>query len=119
MSSGNINVFMQRSAELVIQRLGVPESYVGGKSNKVIPPLHKGDLTKYGYHTDKDKSDRRVALIDALEHGMTNDELIHKLNALYVLNKNNKNGKIFKSDRKYISRLNKVKDDFVKINMMK
>jgi hypothetical protein len=74
-----------------------------------IGPLKKGDLSQYGYASDKKAEERHKALKKASKKfGSTS--VFRKLNALYVYNKNKspERANTFKSDR-----------DFVKANLMK
>lgn len=57
------------------------------KTRKVIPPLKRGELSKFGYKILIAEGERRIALERAIEeYGYAT--LIRKLNALAVLNKN-------------------------------
>ncbi len=75
------------------------------KGPRVIPKLKKGLLEKYGYHGRESVAKRHTALRKAERaYGSTN--LIRKLNAIYVLNRNT-NPSIaakFKSDENWVRR---------------
>lgn len=74
--------------------------------NKQLFHLDKGVLHKYGYENVKDKTtrERRIALNKALANGIKPLSLFRRINALYVLNKNQdpKLAMIFKKDRDFI-----------------
>ncbi len=73
------------------------------KGQGLIPPLQRGQLSQFGYHNVADLSTRQrhSDLKKALNY-FTPLELFHKLNAIYVLNKNNDKGSIFLKDRNWI-----------------
>ena len=76
----------------------------GGRNPKVrLPLLHKGDLSVFGYHDISHLSpeQRHEALMFALDH-IPPLELYHKLNALYVLHKNQYDANFFKNDRDFV-----------------
>jgi hypothetical protein len=57
------------------------------QTRRIIPPLKRGELGKFGYKILSSESERHIALQHALkEYGYAS--LIRKLNALAVLNKN-------------------------------
>lgn len=89
-----------RIASKCIRDLGKP-----GKGKKLIGPLKKGGLTKFGYSTKKTIKSRERALAKAVKH---NDPLtiFRKLNAIYVLTKNtNKRvSRTMKRDRNWIKK---------------
>lgn len=58
-----------------------------GKGPKVIPPLKKGALEKFGYHTDESADKRHKALAKSVKK-VGYAETIRRLNAVRVLNKN-------------------------------
>lgn len=62
---------------------------------------HKGSLSKYGYHADKSDMARHRALNVAVKT-VGYDTTMRKVNAIAVLNKNNKYGEIYESDKKYL-----------------
>jgi hypothetical protein len=69
----------------------------------VIPPLKKGDLTRFGYHFNESATVRHRALDQAVsEYGGL--PVFHKVLALAVLNKNKPNGSIPHSDLKYLKK---------------
>ena len=77
----------------------------GKKSNRVLPKLKKGSLTKYGYSTSVSESKRHIALKKALKaYGYST--LVKKLNAVKLLTKNTnpKNSRIYGRDLKWIQR---------------
>jgi hypothetical protein len=65
--------------------------------------LHKGDLTKYGYHSNLSETKRHEALTLALKH-IKPLSVYRKLNALYILNKNKDPiiSKIYKNDANWV-----------------
>ncbi len=73
---------------------------------KLVP----GVLEKYGYHGIKSvtRAQRRNALDNALKKGFDPLSLFRRINALYVLNKNQNPdvAKLFKKDRDYIKTTN-------------
>jgi len=86
-----------------------PHRTVGGEGP--IPPLKKGDLTKYGYHMDLKKDERRKKLVELLGPRKAL-KVFRKLIALATLNKN-KNPKLskkFKGDAEFIKTTKAWKD---------
>ena len=72
---------------------------------QAIPPLHKGDLKKYGYAVKNKASTRRRSLSKAVKsYGYLSVE--HKLNAVSVLSKNSspKHSKTYRSDMRWIKK---------------
>jgi hypothetical protein len=71
---------------------------------KQLFALEKGTLTKYGYHADISENDRRQALSRALADGLKPLSLYRKINALYILNKNQNRAlaKLYRQDAKWI-----------------
>ena len=70
-----------------------------------IGPLKKGDLTQYGYSSDKPMEARHKAVAKAVKkYGST--PVFRKLNALYVYNKNRDpiRSEKFKKDRDYVKK---------------
>lgn len=68
-----------------------------------IGPLKKGDLSQYGYASDKKVEERHKALKKASKkYGSTS--VFRKLNALYVYNKNKspERANTFKADRDFV-----------------
>ena len=73
-------------------------------SNKVIPPLKKGLLTKYGYGLKKNKDERHKSLDKAVK-GQDKLEVMQHLNAIRTLQKSNeKNWRKLDNDMKYIQK---------------
>ena len=99
-----------RVSPVCIRDIGKP-----GRGKRVIQKKYKlrqGALTRFGYHIDKSKEERRAALKKALASGMPIDSLILKLNAQAVYRKNAKQGskratagKRFAADRNWVSSL--------------
>ena len=82
----------------------------GLRSRRVLPPLKKGSLTRFGYTVHESVEKRRSALRRALKaYGYSS--LIKKLNAVKILTKNTSptNSKIYGSDIKYLQNLNPKK----------
>lgn len=80
------------------------------RSRRVLPPLKKGSLTRFGYTVHESVEKRRSALRRALKaYGYSS--LIKKLNAVKILTKNTSptNSKIYGSDIKYLQNLNPKK----------
>jgi hypothetical protein len=70
-----------------------------------IGPLKKGDLSRYGYSSNKKKKDRHMSLDKAAKkYGPTT--VFRKLNALYVYNKNRDpvRSNKFMKDRDYVKK---------------
>ena len=74
------------------------------KKSKQLFVLEKGALIKYGYHADISENDRHQALSRALADGLKPLSLYRKLNALYVLNKNQNRAlaKLYRKDANWI-----------------
>jgi len=73
----------------------------GIEDNHLIKITHKGSLKKFGYSSKSSEKDRHKSLLEAIkEYGK--DEVIKKVNALAVLNKNKPIGNIFQNDLKFI-----------------
>jgi hypothetical protein len=74
------------------------------KNSKQLFVLEKGTLIKYGYHADISENDRHQALSRALADGLKPLSLYRKLNALYVLNKNQNRAlaKLYRKDANWI-----------------
>ena len=75
-----------------------------------IPPLKKGQLTKFGYSTKKTARTRHTAINKAVrKYGPLS--MYRKLNVLAIYNKNKhkRTAKIAKSDRNYIGKLHGYK----------
>jgi hypothetical protein len=74
------------------------------KKNKPLFVLEKGGLIKYGYHADISENDRHQALSRALADSVKPLSLYRKLNALYVLNKNQNRAlaKLYRKDANWI-----------------
>jgi hypothetical protein len=74
------------------------------KKSKPLFVLEKGALIKYGYHADISENDRHQALSRALADGLKPLSLYRKLNALYVLNKNQNRAlaKLYRKDANWI-----------------
>ena len=73
------------------------------RSNRVIPKLRKGSLTKYGYSLKEKAGVRHTALKKAVvAYGYSS--VIKKLNAVRTLTKNTnpKNSEIYSKDIKYL-----------------
>lgn len=69
-----------------------------------IGPLHKGTLTQYGYASNNDEAKRHRALTAAVKaHGQLH--VVHKLNAVAVLNKtrNKRLSSIFRADQQWVT----------------
>lgn len=69
-----------------------------------IPPLRKGELTRFGYSSTATEASRHASLLEASrEYGIVS--VIRKLNALYVLNKNRapERAMIFREDQRFLS----------------
>ena len=75
------------------------------RGNKVIIPMKKGLLSKYGYTSKKSTNARRLALKRAVKK-YGNLSLFRKLNAIYVLqkNRNPRTAQIFKTDRDWVKK---------------
>lgn len=70
----------------------------------VKTPVSKGELTSLGYHASLSIGERHNALLRAVDkYGL--DDVIWKLNAVAVLNKNKPVGKIFREDQQWVSNL--------------
>lgn len=69
-----------------------------------LPPLKKGKLTTYGYSANAADSSRRASLIKAMKAYGERD-VIAKLNALYVLNKNRPLAQVYLKDREFASKM--------------
>jgi hypothetical protein len=79
----------------------------GPRKRKVIPKLHKGELSAFGYHDVKSMSKKkRERSLKKASKKYSPSSLVHKLNALYVLNKNQDRSaaKKFKEDRDWVSK---------------
>lgn len=74
-----------------------------GRKGKPLFFLQKGTLTQYGYHADKTEAERHSSLSEALQH-IKPLSVYRKLNALYVLNKNNNPtmAKLYRGDADWI-----------------
>ena len=74
------------------------------KKSKPLFVLKKGALIKYGYHADISENDRHQALSRSLADGLQPLSLYRKLNALYVLNKNQNRAlaKLYRKDANWI-----------------
>ncbi len=75
----------------------------GRKTQRVLPPLKKGSLTKYGYSTKLSDEERQKALRKGLKaYGYSS--VVKKLNAIKLLTKNTdpKRSKIYSKDLKYV-----------------
>lgn len=73
-------------------------------SNKVIPPLRKGDLTQFGYKLSNNAQSRHIALGKAIKkYGKLS--VFRKVNALVVLFKNKPHYESkLKADRNWIDK---------------
>lgn len=83
---------------------GVRRTTAGSIKPVRIPKLRKGELSKYGYSSKKSSAERQASLLEASkEYGMKS--IIHKLTALYVLNKNKypARAQIFRDDQQFLS----------------
>ena len=72
---------------------------------QIIPPLHHGDLKRFGYTVKNKSSTRRRSLSKAVKkYGQVSVE--HKLNAVAVLSKNTspKNSKTYRSDMRWVKK---------------
>lgn len=74
-----------------------------GKGPKVIPPLKKGALEKFGYHTAESAEKRHQALVKSVKK-VGYAETIRRLNAVRVLNRNTNPSlsRLFGSDMKWV-----------------
>jgi len=91
--------------DVVVKPTCIKDRGKKGKGPKLIPPLKKGLLTKYGYSSKESTQKRHAALKKAArEYGAGN--LVQKLNAIYVLNRNTnpKVAAIFNRDKKWVMR---------------
>ena len=82
----------------------------GSKTQRVLPVLKKGSLTKFGYYTNDTDYERHKSLKKALkEYGYSS--VIKKLNAIKLLtrNTNPKNSKIYSKDLKWVQKNDKNK----------
>jgi len=80
-----------------------------GKGRKLIGPLMKGALGRFGYHHSLSAQTRHASLKEAVKsYGALS--VFRKLNAVYVLNKNKSPGmaKVFLSDRNWVKKKYKV-----------
>jgi len=75
---------------------------------KVLIPLKRGTLTKFGYSTSNKTKDRNVALLAAMDHyGWLT--VFRKLNAVMIYNKNKpKWYNIYKRDRDWVKKQGKA-----------
>jgi len=76
-----------------------------GRGPKILPPMQKGDLKRFGYSSKEKKEDREKSLNKAVKEYGKND-VIRKLNAVHILtrNTNPKVSAIFHSDMKYVQK---------------
>jgi hypothetical protein len=81
----------------------------GLRSNRVIPKLRKGTLSKYGY-TIKEKSSERHNALDKAIKAYGYSTVIKKLNAVRTLTKNTfpKNAEVYSNDIKYLQKKYKL-----------
>ena len=80
----------------------------GKKTQRVLPPLNKGSLTKYGYSSKLSDEERQKSLKKALKvYGYSS--VVKKLNAIKILTKNTdpKRSKIYSKDLKYVQKREK------------
>ena len=70
---------------------------------KVIPPLKKGSLTKFGYSSKLSAEERHTALNKAVkEYGK--GTVVKKVNAVAVLSKAKPSGKVFRADVNWLKK---------------
>ena len=91
-------------------------SVKSGSPKRSIPPLRKGELKKYGYSISLPSDERRIALANAIKEYPVLS-VMRKLNALYVLQRNNypQNAIKFKSDERWL----KLHHLYADVNMYK
>ena len=100
------NTYTRKNGTVVASSI-VPPKCIKRKG-KPLFILPKDELNPYGYHINKTEKQRHKSLHMALQD-IKPLSLYRTLNALYVVNKHNENGKIFKMDAEWL----KTTDEYI------